>query len=151
MISTFDFNTIINGTDVPRKVRMLDIYGDRWFVASDVCKMLDIKQVDRAMGSLHEIDKEFCQIEALDRKEKLLIVSEFGVEALILRSQNPVARPLQEWLLRSKILPMIRDEGHFTLELGKQSPHAVDSTITLQQQADALRRLIDELDATSFV
>ncbi|WP_218946221.1 Bro-N domain-containing protein [Acinetobacter sp. YH16055] len=57
----------------------IQIEGEVWFVASEVCKLLDIQNVPRAVSSLDDDEKQLYQIRIAGQLRKVNIVSESGV------------------------------------------------------------------------
>jgi anti-repressor protein len=97
-----------------RQVRTITRDGEPWFVAADVCAVLDIKDVRQAVERVDEDDR--CQIPVVDGAGRMnprtWIVSESGLYDLIIRSDKPEARPFRRWIT-SEVLPAIRKTGRY--------------------------------------
>ena len=101
-----------------------DENGDLWFAAVDVCRILEIKNVTRALSGLDPDEvrlrsRDFGadplhtmkgSTNGLDLNE----VSEAGLYALIMRSRKPNARRFDRWV-RHEVLPALRKKGSFAL------------------------------------
>lgn len=84
--------------------RCLDHCGAPWFVAKDVCAALEIENSRNATARLDADEKGVRQMDTLKGKQKLTIVSESGLYALILRSDKPAAKKFRKWVT-SEVLP----------------------------------------------
>jgi anti-repressor protein len=92
-----------------RQVRIVEKDGQPWWVAKDVCDVLDIKNTSQAVGQLDEYERSMFYI---GRQGEVNIINESGVYALILRSNKPDARNFRKWLLFD-VLPAIRRHGGY--------------------------------------
>lgn len=74
-------------------VRVVDIDGEPWFVAKDVCEVLEIKDARQAVSRL---DKDECCLipltDSLGRNQETYVVSEPGLYDLIMGSRKPEAK-----------------------------------------------------------
>ena len=61
------------------QLRWFMINNDPWFVATDVCRALEIKQPTRALKRLDDDEKGVTTIHTLGGEQNLLIVSEPGL------------------------------------------------------------------------
>lgn len=115
---------------------VVDLDGEPWFVAADVCAVLGLEQVSRAMTRLDEDQHTSTQITGPNgRTVTVNIVSEPGLYDLIIRSDKPEARPFRRWVT-SEVLPSIRRTGSYGV--ARQLP---------QTYAEALRAYADEVEA----
>lgn len=95
------------------EVRIVDIGGEPWFVAKDVCDVLGIQQPVRAVENLDsdEVRKTHV-IDSLNRQQETYIINESGLYALVIRSNKPNARKFRKWIT-SEVLPAIRKTGSY--------------------------------------
>ena len=110
-ITLFDYRNI--------KVRTVIIDGDIWFVAKDVCDVLEIANSRDAVSNLSEKMKM-----TLVWKESLValtddpnitqisLISEPGMYKLVFKSRKPEAEKFSDWVV-SEILPTIRKTGSY--------------------------------------
>ncbi len=89
---------------------MLD--GEVWFVAKDVCDILEIKNPTDAIKSLDEDERSRFY---LGRQGEANIINEAGFYALVLRSSKPEAKAFSRWV-RHEVLPSIRQTGSYSLK-----------------------------------
>lgn len=90
----------------------VQIEDEVWFVASEVCKLLDIQNVPRAVSSLDEDEKQLYQIRIAGQLRKVNIVSESGLYALVFQSKKPSAKQFRKWVTK-EVIPSIRKTGSF--------------------------------------
>nr|NJM03418.1 hypothetical protein [Desulfobacula sp.] len=84
-----------------------------WWVAKDVCDVLDIKNVSQALSYLDNDEKEQLGINIINSEvggRGTLLVSEPGLYSLILRSRKPEAKAFKRWITH-EVLPTIRKTG----------------------------------------
>ena len=91
-------------------VRVIARNNQPWFVASDVCQALGYSNTSKAIGD--HLDEDERYNESLERGGSLLLISESGLYALVLRSRKPEARKFAKWVT-SEVLPSIRQTGSY--------------------------------------
>lgn len=104
---------------------MQDEHGDPWFVALDVCAMLGLANVSRALDALDDDEVSTAQVVGSNGRMQpnTNIVSESGLYSLILRSRRPEAKAIRRWVTGT-VLPSIRrtgSYGHGNLTGGRRS------------------------------
>lgn len=80
-----------------------------WFVANDVCKILDIKNPRSSVACLDPDEKSIYKINKTD----MSVINESGLYTLILRSRKPQAKRFRKWVT-SEVLPSIRKTGGYS-------------------------------------
>ena len=86
--------------------------GTTWWVAADVCAVLDIRQTSRACARLDADEKGVIIINTPGGPQELLIMNEPGLYKVILRSNKPEAKAFQRWVTH-EVLPQIRKTGSY--------------------------------------
>lgn len=128
-----------------KEVRVVMQNGEPWFVAKDVCNILEIKNSrDTLNKCLDEDERGVDNIYTPGGNQEMTIVSEAGLYSLILRSRKPEAKAFKRWVTH-EVLPSIRKTGSYSVGNPTACQHAV--THTPGNLADALRMLADEWDA----
>ena len=91
------------------------LVGDRTsvFVAADVCSALHIGNPSDAVGRLDEDEKGIGIVDTLGGPQEMVVVSESGLYALILRSRKPQACAFRRWVT-SEVIPSIRRTGAYS-------------------------------------
>lgn len=89
--------------------------GEPWFIAKDICKALDLKNVS---GSCSRLDpREKSGIRLTDGEGKIntiLVINEAGLYSLIFTSKKPEAKEFKYWVT-SEVLPSIRKTGKYAI------------------------------------
>ena len=106
-------------------VRTVERDGEAWFVAKDVCDVLELSNVTEALRGLDvdELTSEILNSGGQGREMRL--VSEAGLYALVFRSNKPEAKAFSKWV-RSEVLPSIRRTGSYSLS---KEPPALPSGV----------------------
>ncbi|MGE8650609.1 phage antirepressor [Bifidobacterium adolescentis] len=93
---------------------LTDEAGEPWFVAKDVCDILELNNVTEALRPLDDDEKSnFRNSEVAQNGGRApLIISEPGLYKLIMRSRKPEAHEFQRWVTH-EVLPQIRKTGGY--------------------------------------
>lgn len=94
---------------------MLDENNSPWFVAVDICKALEIKNVTDSMKRLDEDEKatlDNTEGRAGNGAQGFNIINESGLYSLILTSRKAEAKRFKKWVT-SEVLPAIRKTGGY--------------------------------------
>ena len=109
------------------KVRTLNLNGEPWFVAVDVCSVLDLSNPTIAVSRLDEDDRAKFN---LGRQGDATIVNEPGLYTLVLGSRKPEAKAFKRWITH-EVLPNIRKHGVYItdekLKLFAEHPELLDA------------------------
>lgn len=138
----FSFNT----TNEIRTV--VDMNGEPWFVASDVCAALDIANVGNALGRLDKADIRSTDVwsAANNRAYATKTVNESGLYDLVLDSRKPEARAFRRWITR-EVLPNIRRDGfHIDDDRVVADPAKVAKLTARTKSIEARRDFTDVLE-----
>ena len=145
-IKLYDFN----GSSV-RVVR--DEKGEPWFVANDVCDILEIRNSRQSIAYLDDDEKDtVITNDTIGRQQETNVINEGGLYSLILRSRKPEAKAFKRWVTH-EVLPEIRKTGGYV----HATPEMTDDEImaralqvankTIERKNDQLReqqRLLQE-------
>ncbi len=88
------------------------IDGEPWFIAADVCRSLEIKNVSQAMRRLDDDEKGLYKYMTSGGIQEGYMVSESGLYALVCGSNKEGARRFRKWIT-SVVLPSIRKHGGY--------------------------------------
>ena len=89
-----------------------DEHADPWFVAKDVCVVLELNNVTEALRGLDEDELSSVFLKSGGQSREMRTISESGLYALILRSNKPEAKRFRKWIT-SEVLPSIRKTGQY--------------------------------------
>ena len=89
------------------EIRMKMEKGEPIFCAKDICKALELTDVETSLRKLDNDEKLTHKIYASGQNREMLFVNESGLYTLIMRSNKPEARKFRKWVT-SEVLPSIR-------------------------------------------
>jgi prophage antirepressor-like protein len=101
------------------EIRFVGTADDPWWVATDVCAVLEINisQTRR----LDDDEKGLRSVQTLGGNQEMLCITESGLYSLILGSRKPQAKRFKKWVTR-EVIPSIRKTGSYSLPpLGDES------------------------------
>lgn len=101
-------------------VRVVVKNNEPWFVAMDVCKILDIKNSRDALSRLDDDEKGMVNTDTLGGYQELATVNESGLYSLIFKSRKAAAKHFKKWVT-SEVLPSIRKTGGYQVSNPKQA------------------------------
>ena len=119
----------------------IDDEGAPWWEAQDVCAILDIHDVSKAVARLHIGEKRTSE------SRNVLIINESGLYRLIFRSNKSEAQRFQDWVFQ-EVLPTIRKTGTYELT-GAPLPQVknpahqlmIDMVVRMDEQEERLKIL----------
>lgn len=92
---------------------LTDENGEPWFVAKDVCAVLELNNVSQALTRLDGDEKSSITLnDGTPGSPNKSIVSESGLYALVLASRKPEAHEFKRWVTH-EVLPQIRKTGGY--------------------------------------
>lgn len=137
-----------------QEVRTILVNGEPWWVAADVCTVLEIANVTRALASLDEDEKGLHSVKTPGGDQALNIVTEPGLYSLILRSRKPQAKAFKRWITH-EVIPSIRKTGRYEVSAAEPKPREVTAAagpVPYKEQAEILailRPMLPEAYATA--
>ena len=126
------------------KARVVMRCSDPWFVAKDACDCLKITNVSQACQTLDEDEKGIYKVYTLGGSQDMMLISESGLYALIMRSNKPEAKVFRKWVT-SEVLPSIRKTGGYGIRTVDDMINDPDTAIRLLTQLKILRLQNDQL------
>lgn len=147
-------------------VRVVMKGGEPWFVAKDVCNVLELENVGQALTCLDDDEKTSIApniitadvgFDAMMQKahlpmhavipeagrggRPLSLISEPGLYSLILRSRKPEAKAFKRWITH-EVIPSIRKTGGYLATKPDDTPESIMARAVLIAQ-DTIKRLED--------
>lgn len=96
-------------------IRTTMIDDEPWFVAKDVCMLLDLSNPRDILAKvLDDDEKGVDTIYTLGGKQQMSIINESGLYHLIFVSRKPEAKTIRRWVTGT-VLPSIRRTGSYTV------------------------------------
>ena len=137
------------------QIRFVMIDWEPWFVAADVCKVLDIKNSRDAVSSLDDDEKMTVILpDGVSKngvtntvgnndgisdatssgwiENRVTVVSEPGLYRLIFMSRKPEAKKIKHWVFH-EVLPFIRKHGYYV------APHQKITRIVGDKEFEAFK------------
>ena len=105
--SLFEFET--------QPVRILDEQnGETWFVAADVCRVLEIADVKGAYSRLDDDERDTHTMGTPGGPQQVVMINEAGLYSLVLTSRKAEAKRFKRWVTHD-VLPSLRKTGSYSL------------------------------------
>lgn len=134
-------------------LRMVEIDNEPWFVGKDVAEALGYTNPRKAIiDHIDEEDKGVTNCYTLGGVQKMTVINESGVYALIFGSKLPDAKSFKHWVT-SEVLPTIRKTGGYVqqgreVEFMKNPNSAIFSAVqSLTMMAEALQMQLESTKA----
>lgn len=125
-VQVFNFNG--------NETRVVEIDGQPWWIAKDVCDILELSNPTVAIAELEEDERAKY---SLGRQGEANIINEPGLYSLVLRSRKPEAKTFKRWITH-EVIPAIRKHG------GYLTPQKVEEVLL---NPDTIIRLATDLKA----
>lgn len=99
------------------EIRSILVSNEPYFIAKDVCEVLDLKNSRKATSSLDADEKadvtiSYTSSNGITQKRKMKAINESGLYNLIFQSRKPEAKAFRKWVT-SEVLPSIRKKGYY--------------------------------------
>ncbi len=123
-----------------REIRMVERDGEPWWVARDVCDVLELTHISNALEGISERDLTVAVLQSGGQNREMKLINEPGLYRLIFKSRKQEALRFQDWVCR-EVLPAIRRDGVYVggSDLGVE----LAEVNALELRCDALRLRID--------
>jgi prophage antirepressor-like protein len=90
----------------------IEIDGEIWFIATEVCNLLEIKNTSDAVSRLDEDEKLTSVLPIAGQNRNVNLISESGLYALVFKSKKPSAKKFRKWVTK-EVIPAIRKTGSY--------------------------------------
>ena len=98
-----------------KNIRVIGSYQEPWFVAKDICNILELKNITETMKMIPEKWRGSEKLNTFGGEQNMIIINEAGLYKLIMRSNKPVAQKFQE-VVCEEILPSLRKKGEYKIQ-----------------------------------
>jgi prophage antirepressor-like protein len=123
-------------------VRVVMIDDAPWFIASDICSVLEFKNHSDALKRLDEDERKSLKNNSIDindgvinqqlnPNQEIIVINESGLYSLILTSRKAEAKKFKKWVT-NEVLPSIRKTGSYTHPSVPTAPMADELLTDLQ-------------------
>ena len=96
------------------EVRTTEIDGETWWVAKDVCNILELSDVSMATQPLDDDEKGTSKVCTPGGIQNMTVINESGLYTLLMRSNKEEAKPFRRWVTH-EVLPAIRKTGSYSV------------------------------------
>ena len=98
-----------------KKVRIIEIKGEVWFVAKDVTDILGYSRRMNAMRILDEDERGTHKVSTPKGNQEMSIINESGLYHLVLSSKGDESKKFRRWIT-GEVLPSIRKSGQYAIK-----------------------------------
>lgn len=120
-------------------IRVINKNNEPWFVAKDICDVLEIKNTTQAIQRLDYDERAMFNI---GRQGETNIINEYGLYSLVLASRKPEAKRFKRWVTH-EVIPSIRKQGTYmtpdTIEKVLMDPDTIIKIATQLKEEQAKR------------
>lgn len=96
--------------ETSQDIRSFAANGENWFVNNDVCAALGIKKPRDAFAQLDADEKASMAVDTPGGRQKMAVVTEAGLYALMLISRSEKVKPFRRWITH-EVIPTLRRDG----------------------------------------
>lgn len=141
-----------------QQVRTLLKDNQPWFVAKDVCDILEISNSRDALSRLDEDEKATSVLPTQYGNKEMNLVNESGLYELVFTSRKQEAKSFKKWI-KQEVLPSIRKTGTYSSEkvvpLSKDkalvtvlrtTADLVEDTQAIKEEQHEIRKLVSQID-----
>jgi len=122
--------------DMPVRI-VFDDTGEPWFIARDVCDILDLEHITNALQGLDDDELTVIKLQSGGQLREMNVISESGLYTLLIRSNKPQAKPFRRWVTH-EVLPSIRKTGGYVhaAAQGLPAPELVQDVFSRLESID---------------
>jgi len=133
-----------------KELRTVEVNGEVFWVAKDVCDILELSDVSKAIAMLDDDEVTIFNMGGLSGA--VYIINESGLYNLIIRSDKPNSKAFKKWVI-CKIIPVIRalqvDDKSFekiTNEVARKVLKTIESKKYIYGKTNKLYDIKDEFE-----
>lgn len=139
-IQAFDYENSLKVFNFQsNNIRVINQNNEPWFVAKDVCDVLEIKNTSDALKRLDNDERARFN---LGRQGETNTINEYGLYSLVLASRKPEAKSFKRWVTH-EVIPSIRKYGTYmtpdTIEKVLTDPDTIIKIATQLKEEQAKR------------
>ena len=124
------------------EVGAVELEGNTWFIARDVCRALELDNSRQAISRLDEDEKNTVILNDGNRgNPNMAIINESGLYSLVLSSRKPEAKAFKRWITH-EVLPSIRKHGMYAMDELLDNPDiAIEALTRLKEEREKRKEL----------
>lgn len=125
-----------------RQIRTVVQNGEPWFVANDVCDILDLLDGRKSIELLDEDERNIIPVtDKLGRMQNTYIINEPGLYTLVLKSRKQEAKEFKRWITH-EVIPSIRKYGLYAKDELLDNPDLMIEVITQLKKEREEKKLL---------
>jgi len=124
-----------------KEIRVVLIGGEPWFVAKDICDVLEQPSISKVLSRLKDYEKGLHSVLTLGGNQEMAIISESGLYRLVLTSRKPQAEPFQDWVVQV-VLTAIRKTGSYSVQ---SPPQTTQPQLPSEEKAVKVAKAVAEI------
>ena len=97
-----------------QSAQVILIDGEPWWIAAEVCRILEIVETHRAIDRLDDDEKGRHTVTTLGGPQEVVVINEAGLYNLVFTSRKPEAKRFKRWITH-EVLPSIRKTGSYSI------------------------------------
>lgn len=126
--------------------------GEPVFCLTDLCNALQLTNSRKVKSQLDDdVTLSYPILDNLGRTQDATFVTEAGMYTVILRSNSPIAKPMQKWVT-GEVLPAIRKTGGYMIEKEEDTEESIMARAlliaqdTIQRSKEKIRQLTSTVE-----
>ena len=128
--------------------------GEPWFVAADVCRVLEHTNSRMAVSGLDDDEKGVSPVYTPGGMQDMQVVSQYGLYSLVLSSRKKEAKAFRRWITH-EVLPSIFNSGMYLSSVitddVKKAVRVVNVVARLERELKALKQEVSWLQGARRV
>jgi prophage antirepressor-like protein len=121
------------------EIRTVLVDGEPWWVAADICSVLELAQAASSLRLLDPDEKGMHSMHTPGGEQLVTTINEPGLYSLILRSRKPQAKAFKRWITH-EVIPAIRQTGSYTAKPMDELELAERQVVLIREKRAALAR-----------
>lgn len=97
------------------EIRLVEIGKEVWFIAKDVCDILELTNITETLKRVDEEDLTSVKLNSGNQARDMKAVNESGLYQIVFMSNKPEAKAFKKWVT-SEVLPSIRNKGVYATD-----------------------------------
>lgn len=85
-----------------------------FFLATDIGRILGIQRTRNSVKDFDEDEKDIHVVDTSGGQQETIFLTDIGVYRLLMRSNKPIARPFQKWVVQ--VIKSVQDTGKYDLQ-----------------------------------
>lgn len=129
-----------------QQLRIIEKSNEPWFIAKDVCDILQISKYRDAVSRLDEDERESVLVDTPGGQQRTTAINEPGLYTLVLKSRKPEAKQFKRWITHEVIPSIRKHDAYMTPEKIEEVLLNPDTIIKLATDLKAEREMRFKLE-----